>query len=307
MGLGLRTGPSAAAVFMNPSGDKQKVESINKNTELPPPGFPFQSRFININNFRLHYVFEGSGPPLILLHGGGTWLYSFHKNIPALTRHFSVYAMDIPGHGYTRDLNREVTYDFETVCDATCQFMDAMKIEKAHIAGHSWGGGWAIYFAGKHPERVLKLVLMDASGINRHERLAWELLKYPVIGEILTHLLTRYSVKRGLRLSFYDQSLVTDELVEMVHAPLKNRDNRNAQLLYSRNLDWGKTISVLPDIRIPSLIIWGKQDRYIDVKFGIKMQQLMPDARILIIDACGHSSHNECPETVNRLITDFLL
>lgn len=272
-----------------------------------PTGFPFTSRFIDVKDFRLHYVLEGSGPPLILLHGGGTWLYCFHKNIPALSKHFSVYAMDIPGHGYTRALNSEVTYNFDTVCEAIRQFMDVMKINKAYIAGHSWGGGWAIYFAGKHPGRVLKLVLMDASGINRHERLAWELLKYPVIGEILSYFFSRQSVKRGLILSFYNPSLVTDELIDMIYAPLQNRDNRHAQLSYSRNIDWEKTKAALPAIQIPTLIIWGKQDRYIPVKFGKRMKQLMPDARLEIIDNCGHSSHNECPDNVNRLITEFLL
>jgi pimeloyl-ACP methyl ester carboxylesterase len=273
----------------------------------PPAGFPFTSRFIDIKDFRLHYVLKGSGPPLILLHGGGNWLYCFHKNIPALSKHFSVYALDIPGHEYTRARTSSSTYDFTTVCDAIRQFMDMMKIDKAHIAGHSWGGGWVIYFAGQHPERALKLVLMDASGINRHERLTWELLKYPVIGEIISHFATRQSVKKGLALSFYDQSIVTDKLIDLTHAPLLNPGNRKAQLQYSRNLDWEKTRNALPKLRIPALIIWGKQDRYIDVKFGTQMEQLMPDARLEIIDACGHSAHSECPDTVNRLITEFLL
>lgn len=272
-----------------------------------PAGFPFTSRFINIKSFRLHYVFEGSGPPLILLHGGGTWLYSFHKNIPVLARHFAVYALDLPGHGFTRSLSGSRPYNFHTACHAILEFMNMLKIEKAHIAGHSWGGGWAIDFAGRHPERVLKLILMDASGINRHERLAWELLKYPLIGELLAHFFSRQFVKRGLMLSFYNQSLVTDDLIDMIYAPLQNLDNRKAQLQYSRNMDWEKTKAALPDIRIPALIIWGKQDRYIPVKFGRRMKQLMPEARLELIDKCGHSSHNEYPEIVNRLISDFLL
>ena len=274
---------------------------------LIPPDFPFSSRFINIKNFRLHYILEGSGPPLILLHGGGVWLYCFYKNIPALSRYFSVYVLDIPGHGFTQALNAHVTYDFDTVCDAILAFMDMMEIEKAHIAGHSWGGGWAIYFAGKHPERMLKLVLMDASGVNRHERLTWELLKYPVIGEILSLFVTRRSVKKGLILSFYDHSLVTDKLIDLIHAPLKNHANREAQLQYSRNLDWEKTRNLLPEINTPTLILWGKQDRYIHVKYGKQMQRRISGARLEIIDCCGHSAHNECSDTVNRLITGFLL
>jgi len=273
---------------------------------LPPPGFPFQSQFINIKNFRLHYVREGSGPPLVLIHGGGTWLHCFHKNISALAGHFTVYAIDMPGHGFTHALTEKVTYDFNTACDAILEFMDVMKIEKAHIAGHSWGGGWAICFAGRHPERMLKLALIDSSGINRHERPAWELLKYPVIGELLSRFLTRAAVKRGLALSFYNKRLVTDELIDLMHAPLRNKDNRKAQLHYVRNLDWETTEAALPDIRLPTLIIWGKQDRYIHVKFGKQMAQVMPHARLEIIDFCGHSAHHECPETVNRMISDFL-
>jgi len=268
-------------------------------------GLEFKTDFLSARNFLLHYVQKGSGQPLILIHGGGSWLYSFRHNVIPLSKKFSVHAFDMPGHGYSRPHTDDKTYDFETVSNTLLEFMDLMDLKSAHIAGHSWGGGWAIYFSDHYPERVNKLILIDSSGIHRYDQFAWELLKYPILGKFMLKFFSENTVKKGMEASFYDKTLVNREMIKNIHAPLSNKDILTAQLSYSRNINWEKTKNALPRIRSKVMIIWGKNDRYIHVKHGKRMQNLIPDSRLEIIDQCGHSAHEEHPVTVNRLITDF--
>jgi pimeloyl-ACP methyl ester carboxylesterase len=267
---------------------------------------PQESHFLTTGNFNIHYIRQGTGPPLIHLHGGGTWLYSFRHNIDDLSKHFSVFAPDLPGHGFTKIISQFIRYDFNTICQMLIEFMDAVKIETANFAGHSWGGGWAIHFAHRHPERVSKLVLIDSSGIHRREHLFWELMKFPLIGEFLLKLINPYIIKKGLQDSFYNTSFVTPDMVRHIHEPLRIEENRKALLGYLRNVDWRETQAALPNISAPAFVIWGNHDRYIHVNFGKQTAELMPNARLIVLENCGHSAHEEQPKTVNRLMINFL-
>jgi pimeloyl-ACP methyl ester carboxylesterase len=266
----------------------------------------FTSSFISIDRFNIHYVHQGDGIPLILLHGGGTWLYSFRHNIGELSRHFSVYAIDLPGHGYSKPMAGQIHYNMDTVLSTLTVFMEKLGISATHLAGHSWGGGWAIHFAARFPSRVSKMILIDSSGLNRHEHLLWEIMKIPIIGEVLLKFINTQAIRKGLNDSFYDKTRVTPEMVSRILVPLKIREIRKAQLSYARNSDWRRTEKCLTHIRRPVLILWGRHDRYIHLKYGQRMADLMADARLVILENCGHSSHEECPDTVNRLMVEFL-
>jgi pimeloyl-ACP methyl ester carboxylesterase len=267
---------------------------------------PCTASFLLTDQFHIHYVHKGAGPPLMLLHGGGTWLYSFRHNIDALSRHFSVYALDLPGHGYTKTLDKTIKYDADAITRTIIDFMDILGISTSHFAGHSWGGGWSIFLAAKYPNRVSKLVLINSSGIHRREHMVWEFMKIPFVGEFLFNIMNAHAIRKGLRDSFYDKTLVTDDMIGHIHGPLRRRETCIAQLSFSRNVDWRKTRDRLVRITHPALILWGRHDRYIDVKYGRRMADLMPNARFVILENCGHSSHEECPDEVNRLMIDFL-
>jgi len=265
------------------------------------------TRKLAIDRFSLYYAQSGNGDPLILLHGGGTWHYTYRHNLGTLSRHFRVIAPDMPGHGFTRPVDRVRRYNMATIIKTLRGLMDRLGIEKADLLGHSWGGGWAIHFAKAFPDRVRRLVLIDSSGLNPRERPEWELLKLPVIGRILARMVTRNSVRKGLKAAFHDSAHVTPEMVEAVYTPLTIPSVRFAQHSFSRHLDWTRTETILPQLRLPVLVLWGREDRYIPVAYGSKMADLLPDSRLVIIDGCGHSAHEEKPETVNRCILDFLL
>ncbi len=264
------------------------------------------SNYLETDSFLLHYLKKGSGPPLILIHGGGVWLYTFRRNIEHLAKHFCVYALDMPGYGYTIPRNAHQAYGLEANNRFLLDFKNRLGISRASLLGHSWGGGWALAFASMHPESVDKLILIDSSGLDVPDVPEWELLKIPVMGPFLLRFVTVGAVSRRLDHSFFRRNMVTPEMALEVYRPLKFSHNRRGQILTARNQDWALTEKAMPGIENPALILWGDHDRYLAVSLLDRFRQLLPHASSHIFKDCGHSPHEECPQEVNGLVTDFL-
>lgn len=159
---------------------------------------------------------KGEGEPVILIHGGGSWLYSYRNNIEELSEKYKVFAVDMPGHGYTT-LKTDVKYDLDTYADFLKEFLESQNINKANIVGHSWGGGWSIYFTEKYPEMVDKLVLLDSSGLNEPDKSEWKYFEYPVMGEVISKLISFNNTKSSMKKMFINQSMLTDEYIQHFH------------------------------------------------------------------------------------------
>lgn len=261
--------------------------------------------FVEAGPFRFHYLHRGGGRPLLMIHGGGIWLYSFRHNVGPLSRRFSVYVPDMPGYGFS-SVGERAPMDNGTMVRAIGAFMDAMGIAKASLAGHSWGGGWALDFAEACPGRVEKLVLIDTAGLDVPDAFEWELLKLPVIGPLLFSLLTPGIVRKNLPKSFYNRDLADEEMAREVFLNFRDRKNRNAQARHAGKLSWKQTEAGLRSLPHPVLLIWGQEDRYLPVRLVERFRSRIRNLRIEIIPRSGHAPHEECPETVNRLIADFL-
>jgi pimeloyl-ACP methyl ester carboxylesterase len=265
------------------------------------------SRTLPLRSFNVHCLAMGRGHPLILVHGGGIWLYSFRHNIMSLSRHFEVHALDMPGYGYTVPLgNNPGPVCLDTMSDTLLQYMDALDIDSATLVGHSWGGGWALHFASLHPERVSGLVLMDSSGLDVRDVLEWELLKIPVIGPLLLRCLTVHAVKKRLEHSYYLPGMVTPDMALEVYLPLRFAHNRKAQIQISRSQDWARTEQAMPGITAPVLLMWGEHDRYLPVGLLSRFKERLPHAQTRVFASCGHSPHEEYPDEANSLIAGFV-
>ena len=264
------------------------------------------SSFLSTAHFRIHFLHAGSGLPMILIHGGGVWLYSFRHNIGPLSEISCVYALDMPGYGFTGIVNHALPMGLDTMTLAVREFMDGLHIDKATLVGHSWGGGWALAYALACPERVDRIVLIDSSGLDVPDVPEWELLKMPVIGGILLRFLTADMVRKRLELSFAHKDIVDDAMAREVYLPMKIPANRKAQTLLARNLSWSLIEKRLDKLDHRVLLIWGEQDRYLDVGLAKRFKEKIRNIRVEIIRDCGHSAHEEAPEKVNRFITEFL-
>ena len=243
---------------------------------------------------------QPDAPPVLLVHGGGTWLYSFRWLYePLVTLGYRVLALDMPGHGYTKSLPGVVpAYDLEMATSVISAFLDAKSVSRpVHLVGNSWGGGWALRFAQIHPARAASLSLLTSSGFHGREVWLYESLKYPLIGELTTLIVSRNLARCFYRQAFHDPTQVTEEMVDAAFAPMSaSRENRAAQYQLMRRLDWSLTEALMPRTTIPTLVLWGREDRLWPVSMAARFAETLPDCRVEIFEQCGHLPQEEMPE-----------
>lgn len=255
---------------------------------------------------RFHYVRSGEGPPVVLVPGGTLWLYSYRDLIAALSTSFTVYAVDMPGQGYTDDVPGDFDYDLESMSDALGTFMSAVGLEQASVVGHSWGGAISIAFAQRHPARVTKLGLLASPGLDDPSTAIFEAMEIPLVGEVIGKLMDRSTFEDGLRDMFVHQARLTEEDVDEYWVPLTRRANRAAMWLEQRSFDYSLTEQSLSDIDTPTMVLWGDQDGIVEPWQAHELGRRIPDAQVEMLPGCGHIVHEDCPTRTIRELRTFL-
>jgi pimeloyl-ACP methyl ester carboxylesterase len=227
----------------------------------------------------LAYEVTGSGPPLILLHGlsgSGRW---WGRNVPFFASSFRTYAVDLPGFGASRRVHWSRLDD---TVDRLADWIAVEGLSQAHIAGHSLGGAVAARLAARHPERVDRLVLVDAA--------------------------IRPEGKRP--------NLRATDVVQTVRsgvpgfAPLLVRDLLRchpwsfvAATVDALQPDWE---SHLARIISPTLVVWGERDAITPLVLGRGIAETVTDARLIVLPNSGHTPMWECAEAFNTEVLRFL-
>jgi 4,5:9,10-diseco-3-hydroxy-5,9,17-trioxoandrosta-1(10),2-diene-4-oate hydrolase len=276
-----------------------------------------QERYIKIGSINTRFLAEGEGSPVILVHGlGGSasgWLPSFG----AIAARHRVYAMDLVGHGRTGQPDSG-SLNAADMTGFVKDFMAEFKIERAHIVGHSMGGAISLQIAIDFPERVNKLVLVDSVGLGKEISILLRILSLPLVGEWLAAQDFKHNIKKyaaAVRKSAQNATYITDELIENLYQVERNPEQAVPLLKVLRlAANWtgqkksvyGPILQRLPSIRNPTLVIWGRQDATIPLAHGELAAQTLPNARLEVIDHCGHIPMFEQPEIFNQLVLDFL-
>lgn len=267
------------------------------------------SRMVQTRRWNIHINEAGptDAPAVILLHGSGpgaTGWSNFSHNIPALARDHRVIAADMPGWGESDP----VTYAERDHSGAVADLMDALDLDRAGLIGNSMGGGTAIKFAYEHPERLTKLITMGSSNG------APALFGPGGLTEGLKILQRGYrepsfeTMKELVDVMTFDSAFATDELIrgraEMVTAhPQHNRnfiDGIGKRPIVE--LDHARVAT----ITAPTLLFHGRDDRVVHFENSLRLVQLIPDARLVLINRCGHWLQIEHADEFNRLVLDFL-
>jgi pimeloyl-ACP methyl ester carboxylesterase len=266
------------------------------------------SHFAEIDGVRLHYQEKGTGTPLILLHGFTSSTYSWKDVFEPLSKNFRVIAIDLKGFGFSEKPDGDYTRRTQAVL--VSHLLDHLRIEKTWLCGNSMGGEVALNFALQNPQRVAGLILIDSAGVtvNGGGSLTPRYLLIPVVGRILTtlSLTTDKLVREGLEKSFYDDRKITDERVAYYHRPLQTRSGQLAALRARTQAGQFPIEQGLSKVIAPTLIIWGAEDELIPVPAGRKLNSLIKDSKLVIIQQCGHVPQEEMPERVGEEITKFI-
>jgi pimeloyl-ACP methyl ester carboxylesterase len=267
-------------------------------------------RSLVVNGSRVNYVEMGEGPPLVLVHGlSGCW-QNWLENIPRFARRHRVIAPDLPGFGESELPHEEISIPgYGRFLDA---FLGAVGVERASLVGNSMGGFIAAEAAISHPSRVEKLVLVSAAGLvrvgNRQlyalERMAR--LFHPLTAAFLArreHLVRRPGLRRRM---LYGVVRYPDRIAPEIAYEVASGAGKPG-FLDALNAIWEYDFrDRLPEISVPTLILWGRNDRIVPVAGAYEYEQLIPNARREIFEDTGHVPMLERPARFNQLVERFL-
>ncbi|MBF6337735.1 alpha/beta fold hydrolase [Nocardia abscessus] len=274
------------------------------------------SRYAQVRpDLRLHYheAGVGNGPTIVLLHGGGPGASSwsnFARNIPVLAEHFHVLAVDQPGYGRSDKPTEHPQY-FVHSASALKDLLDHLEItSRVHLLGNSLGGGAAVRFALDYPDRAGKLILMGPGGLSTNL-----FSPDPTEGVKLLSKFnyepTRENLAAFLRIMVFDQSLVTDELIDERFASASTPEALAAtramgKSFASADFEKGMLWRDAYKLRQPVLLIWGREDRVNPLDGALVATKLIPRAQLHVFGGCGHWAQLEKFHEFNRLAIDFL-
>jgi pimeloyl-ACP methyl ester carboxylesterase len=264
-------------------------------------------RFVRVGDQLVHVEQAGSGEPVVLIHGFGASTYSWRKVMPALAASHRVVAVDLNGFGYTQRPTSRASYTREAQAKLVLGTLDALGIDRAHIVGHSYGGGLTLYLASRHPERFRTMVLVDSSAPTyaNDRRSRFAALRPLDVLFVRSVVLRPGMVRKGLLRSYYDDSLVTPELVQAYLDRLAVEGVGGAFYGLTAPAPAGEPVE-LEKIAVPSLVIWGAHDVLISPETGRRAAARLPHAEFVLFDKSGHLPMEEEPEAFLNTVLPFL-
>lgn len=268
---------------------------------------------VTVDGSRIAYLDEGGGPPVILVHGFGGSMWQWEYQQAALASHYRVITLDLPGSGLSD--KPELAYTPDEMVAFFRGFMDALGIQKASLVGNSMGSGLVIGTALTHPERVDRVVLISGLPKGVREKLTGRLIRRAVETSAPVWLIRfgnwlagRWVTEDVLKEIVHDHSRLTPAVIERSYQNRQRPHLIPPLMAMARTLpQWEKGFARrIGEIRQPTLVIWGEQDKVFPPEVGRELQATITGASFALIPKAGHMPQWEQPEVVNPLLITFL-
>ena len=230
--------------------------------------------------------------PILVLHGWGAHIEAVAPILAALEGDADVIALDLPGFGESEP--PPDAWDVDSYARFIIHFLDEMAVERAHLVGHSHGGRVSIALAADEPERVGRLLLVDAAGIP--PKRGWRYRRRVAVAKLGRLIGKLGSPGRGLQ--------------DRMRARVASRDYLEASEAMRGTFraviaaDLGER---LPRVRSSTLLVWGDQDDDTPLWMGRRMEELLPDAGLVVLEGAGHYSYADSPGQFRAVARRFLL
>lgn len=285
------------------------VLSLNYHSDIPLEVLKerytnSESKFIAIGELQVHYRDEGSGPPLVLVHGTSASLHTWDVWTATLKDQFRVIRMDIPAFGLTGP-NAAHDYSINAYCHFLKSFLEVLEVDTCYLAGNSLGGDIVWNFAERNPEIAKRAILIDAAGYKHKLPFVMKLAASP-IGPLFKNITPRYIVSRSVHEVYGDDSKIKDSIIDLYYDMTLREGNRDAFIAKS-SLKRVYHTDRLSNIEIPTLILWGEADIWIDTTYAYKFHKDLPNSELIIYPGAGHIPMEEIPLITAEDARRFLL
>ena len=273
---------------------------------------PAPSRFMALQGMQVHLRDEGprdDPEPIVLIHGTSASLHTWDGWAQALRGQRRVIRMDLPGFGLTGPAP-DGDYRMTRYADFIAALLDQLGVRRAVLAGNSLGGGVAWRTAVQHPDRVSRLVLVDASGYPLQSTsvpLGFRLAQIEWLKPVMGQLLPRRMIESSVRNVYANPDKVTPELVDRYYELTLRAGNRESltQRMKLRETD-AQAAGLIKTIGQPTLILWGAQDRLITEPSGQRFHQDITGSQYVVLDGLGHVPQEEDPARSVAEVLKFL-
>ncbi len=281
-----------------------EMEDLVDQWALPP------STFVDVKGLKVHLRDEGPREdpvPIVLIHGTSSSLLTWEGWVAALKEQRRVVTFDLPGFGLTGP-NAPDDYRIDSYVLFVLDVLEMLGIQLCVLGGNSLGGDIAWHTAVAAPERVERLILVDAAGYSMpaSESILFSLAKSPGLNHLLRFAMSRSLVESGLRKLYGNPAHVTRTLVDRHVQLMRRRGNRRALLQAIQQSKIGEAAPLIKTIKQPTLIIWGGRDRMIPVDHALRFHRDISGSELQIFYDLGHMPQEEDPARTVPAVLEFV-
>ncbi|HQI82708.1 MAG TPA: alpha/beta fold hydrolase [Deltaproteobacteria bacterium] len=245
----------------------------------------------------------GEGETVVLVHGFGADKDNWLRFVRGIPKEYRVIAMDLPGHGESFK-DTTVTYTVDYMMNGFSQACDALKLDRFHYAGNSMGGWVGMLYAARNPDRVITLGLFDTAGINSPE--PSDMMKALERGETILVPTTEEAFATLLGYAFHKEPFLPWPIRPVLARRAVEQAAFRQKLWNDVRSDYRDASPMLPELKLPVLVLWGGRDRITHVSSTQILERYLPDSRTVIMQDCGHMPMLERPREAAAHYLSFL-
>jgi len=259
---------------------------------------------------RLHYLESGKADAstVLLIHGFGDNSFTWDGWTKMLSPDHHVLAVDLPGHGLT-ETPSDLSIDPVRFADILDGLLGKLGLSQVAVAGNSLGGAVAWQLALRHPDKVGRLILVDAAGwpseTLKKPPLAFRLMRYKLGRDVIASIDNTPLIREGLKKDVVDQSVLTDAFIQR-WADLQRLPGHRTILMSMQPGGLAASKEALAPIKVPTLIQWGAQDQIIDVASAHKFAEAISGSELILYPHAGHLPQLEAADATARDVAAFL-
>lgn len=278
----------------------------------------WQHEYIVSNGLKLHYVTQGEGPLMLMLHGFPEFWYSWRHQIPEFAKDFKVVALDLRGYNDSDKPQEQSAYVMAEFIKDVEGVIKGLGYDRCVLVGHDWGGAIAWNFAYAHPEMLERLIILNiphpakfAAGLRTPQQLLRSsymfLFQLPWLPELLIQAADYQAVENAFKGMAVNKGAFSQEDIQAYKDAAAKRGALTAMLNYYRNiLQQGMTSQDWRVLEVPTLMIWGEKDTALGKELTYGTTAYVRNLQIKYIPECSHWVQQEQPQLVNQYMREFL-